>query len=53
MYSPFCGHATIEALSGSDKHVPDPMAEPLAIRQPGPRLDAFLMGEIDHLASLI
>ncbi len=53
VYAPFCGHATIEALSGSDKHVPDPMAEPLSIRQPGPRLDAFLMGEIDHLASLI
>lgn len=51
VYSPFCGHATIEALSGSDKHVPDPMAEPLKVRQPGPRFDAFLQGEIDHLAA--
>jgi len=51
VYSPFCGHATIEALSGSDKHVPDPMAEPLKVRQPGPRFDAFLKGEIDRLAA--
>jgi acetoin utilization deacetylase AcuC-like enzyme len=51
VYAPFCGHATIEALSGSDKHVPDPMAEGLKIRQPGQRLDAFLTGEIDYLAS--
>lgn len=51
VYSPFCGHATLEALSGSDKHVPDPMAEALKARQPGPRLDAFLKAEIDYLAS--
>ncbi len=53
VYSPFCGHAAIEALSGSDKHVPDPMAEALTARQPGPRLDTFLKGEVDHLASLL
>ncbi|MFK7763899.1 MAG: class II histone deacetylase [Roseobacter sp.] len=51
VYAPFCGHATIEALSGSDTHVPDPMAEALASRQPGPRLDAFLKSEVDYLAS--
>ncbi|MFK7869312.1 MAG: class II histone deacetylase [Roseobacter sp.] len=50
VYVPFCGHATIEALSGSAVTVPDPMAEPLSIRQPGPRLDAFLRGEVDYLA---
>ncbi len=53
VYSPFCGHATIEALSGSDKHVPDPMAPALTVRQPGQRLDTFLTGEIDYLASQI
>lgn len=50
VYVPFCGHATLEALSGSDKTAPDPLAEAFAIRQPGPRFDAFLKAEIDHLA---
>jgi acetoin utilization deacetylase AcuC-like enzyme len=51
VYVPFCGHATIEALSASDRHAPDPLAETLAVRQPAPRFDAFLKSEIDHLAS--
>jgi acetoin utilization deacetylase AcuC-like enzyme len=51
VYVPFCGHATLEALSGSDISAPDPMAETLAVRQPGPRFDAFLKAEIDFLAS--
>jgi len=51
VYVPFCGHAAIEALSGSDITAPDPMARALASRQPGPRLDAFLRGEIDRMAT--
>jgi hypothetical protein len=43
----------IEALSGSDRTAPDPLAEALSVRQPGPRLDAFLKREIDYLASQI
>ncbi|WP_300036913.1 class II histone deacetylase [uncultured Roseobacter sp.] len=50
VYVPFCGHATLEALSGSAVTAPDPMAHALNIRQPGPRFDAFLRSEIDHLA---
>lgn len=50
VYVPFCGHATLEALSGSTITVPDPMAEALSTRQPGPRLDTFLRGEVDYLA---
>ncbi len=50
VYVPFCGHATLEALSGSDKTAPDPMAHAFNIRQPGPRFDAFLRAEIDHMA---
>ena len=50
-YVPFCGHATLEALSGSACHAPDPLAEALHIRQPGARFDAFLRGEIDHMAA--
>jgi acetoin utilization deacetylase AcuC-like enzyme len=49
-YVPFCGHATIAALSGSTITAPDPFGETLVIRQPGPRLDAFLIGEIDRMA---
>lgn len=51
VYVPFCGHATLEALSGSDISAPDPLAEALTIRQPGPRFDALIKAEIDHLAS--
>lgn len=50
VYVPFCGHATIEALSGSAITAPDPMERALNARQPGPRLDAFLIGEIDRMA---
>ena len=51
VYVPFCGHATIEALCNSTITAPDPMARALASRQPGPRFDAFLRGEIDHMAT--
>ena len=50
IYVPFCGHATLEALSGSKITAPDPMARALTARQPGPRFDAFLRGEIDYMA---
>ncbi|MBW4706260.1 class II histone deacetylase [Roseobacter sp. YSTF-M11] len=50
VYVPFCGHATLEALSGSAITAPDPLGPALDVRQPGPRFDAFLKAEIDHLA---
>ena len=50
IYVPFCGHATLEALSGSAITAPDPMARALNNRQPGPRFDAFLRAEIDRMA---
>ena len=50
IYVPFCGHATLEALSGSRITAQDPMARALNNRQPGPRFDAFLRAEIDHMA---
>jgi acetoin utilization deacetylase AcuC-like enzyme len=52
VYVPFCGHAVLEELSGSRITAPDPMAETLALRQPGPRFDAFvsaLIGEMEAL----
>lgn len=42
VYVPFCGHATIEALSGSAVTAPDPLRETLAVRQPSARFDRFL-----------
>lgn len=42
VYVPFCGHATLEALSGSAITAPDPLAETLSVRQPHARFDAFL-----------
>jgi acetoin utilization deacetylase AcuC-like enzyme len=50
VYVPFCGHAVLEELSGSRATAPDPMAEALTIRQPGPRFDAFAGAWIDDLA---
>lgn len=50
IYVPFCGHATLEALSGSRITAPDPMARARSNRQPNPRFDAFLRAEIDYMA---
>lgn len=41
VYVPFCGHAVLEELSGSQITAPDPFAEVFAARQPNPRLQAF------------
>jgi hypothetical protein len=38
---PFCGHAVLEALSGSAIHAPDPMATAVTSVQPNARLAAF------------
>ena len=53
VYVPFCGHAVLEELSGSRVTAPDPMAETLRLRQPGPRFDAFVAGWIDDLACAV
>ncbi|WP_299683945.1 class II histone deacetylase [uncultured Tateyamaria sp.] len=53
VYVPFCGHATLGALSGSKIAAPDPMARALQSRQPGARLDAFLISEIDRMAGVL
>jgi len=51
VYVPFCGHATLEALSGSTITAADPFAETFRVRQPGRRFDAFLLSEIDRMAA--
>jgi acetoin utilization deacetylase AcuC-like enzyme len=50
-YVPFCGHATMTALSGSNITAPDPMAKAFQHRQPAPDFDAFLRQSIDRLAT--
>ena len=49
-YVPFCGHAVLEALSGSAITAPDPFAETFRQRQPGPRFDAYLGTLIGEMA---
>ncbi|MGR3433595.1 MAG: class II histone deacetylase, partial [Shimia sp.] len=53
VYVPFCGHATLEALSGSAISAPDPFARTFAARQPGPDFDAFVRGLIDAQAEAL
>lgn len=53
VYVPFCGHATLEALSGSTITAPDPFAKAFTRRQPGAALDAFLQAEIDRMADYL
>ncbi|AXI48159.1 class II histone deacetylase [Sulfitobacter sp. SK012] len=50
VYVPFCGHATLEALSGSQITAPDPFAHAFTVRQPNARFGAFLKDTIDELA---
>ncbi|HSG57729.1 MAG TPA: class II histone deacetylase, partial [Paracoccaceae bacterium] len=50
-YVPFCGHAVIEALSGSATTAPDPMADTLRKRQPSARFDAFISTLIGEMAA--
>ena len=53
MYVPFCGHATIEALSGSKITAPDPMEKAFDIRQPSERFDRFLREVVKDAASTL
>ncbi|MDG1069407.1 MAG: class II histone deacetylase [Sulfitobacter sp.] len=50
VYVPFCGHAVMEALSGSEIRAPDPMYKALSGRQPTPRVLAFQKELIDDMA---
>ncbi|MGB1235282.1 MAG: class II histone deacetylase [Planktomarina sp.] len=50
-YVPFCGHATIATLAGSQIDAPDPMANTLSLRQPTDRFQTFLDEWVDELAA--
>jgi acetoin utilization deacetylase AcuC-like enzyme len=49
-YVPFCGHAVIAAMAGSQIEAPDPSAAIFAARQPGAAFDRFVLGEIEAMA---
>lgn len=51
MHVPFCGHAALEALSGSAIRTGDPLAETLRKRQPSARYSAFLQDLIAEMAA--
>ncbi len=48
-YVPFCGLATLEALSGVRTDVIDPMLEFIQAQQPNPQACAFQRGLLDTL----
>jgi len=48
---PFCGHAVMEALSGSQITAPDPLAHAMELRQPNARVTAFHKSMIDDMAT--
>jgi acetoin utilization deacetylase AcuC-like enzyme len=50
-YVPFCGHATIAAMAGSDIDAGDPLSVAHDNRQPSAKFDAFLRESIDDMAS--
>ena len=49
-YVPFCGLASLEALSGVRTNVVDPMLEFIQAQQPNPQFCAFQRGLLDELA---
>ncbi len=51
VHVPFCGHAVLEALSGSAIAVPDPLGATIAARQPDARWQAPVAGYLAELAA--
>lgn len=51
VYVPFCGHAVIGRMAGSDIVAADPLADMFAARQPGPAHQSFLDSQIRDLAA--
>lgn len=51
VYVPFCGHAVLEEMSGSDITAEDPVCEIVAARQPGPRMERYFSEMLDEFAA--
>ena len=48
IYVPFCGHAVLTQMSGSDIEADDPFADTFETRQPNARTQAFYSEIIDE-----
>lgn len=53
VYVPFCGHAVIATMAGSDITAPDPLSETFAARQPSDRLRSMHSAYLDDVASAL
>ena len=52
-YVPFCGHAVVSELLGSDITAPDPLALRFTRQQPNARLQGFYRTLIDEMADYL
>ncbi|MEM6387671.1 MAG: class II histone deacetylase [Pseudomonadota bacterium] len=53
VYVPFCGHAVLQEMSGSEICADDPFATTLKTRQPSAAFDGFVEGLIDEMVSAL
>ncbi len=51
LHVPFCAHAVLQQMAKSAIHAEDPLMPRLTGQQPGPALDAFVMGQIADMAA--
>jgi acetoin utilization deacetylase AcuC-like enzyme len=52
-YVPFCGHAVLQRLSGSQITAPDPFAQVFPLRQPDARFDSYLDSLITEMETAL
>jgi acetoin utilization deacetylase AcuC-like enzyme len=52
VYVPFCGHAVLTQMSGSDTEAEDPFADTFEARQPNAKMQAFYSSIIDDYVEL-
>lgn len=53
VYVPFCGHAVLEQLTGTEITAPDPLAPALTARQPSARFDAFVADIVGEMVAAL
>ena len=53
VYVPFCGHAVLATMAGSEIDAPDPFGATLKLRQPSGAFDVFCADQIDQMASAL
>lgn len=53
VYVPFCGHAVLATMAGSDVVAPDPFGDVFHLRQPDAAFDRFLDGLLDDMVSAL